>query len=255
METLFPLLTPAELAIALLVGVVGGIVKGVVGFAMPLVLISGLTIFISPELALAGLILPTLFTNGIQALRQGPVAAWQSTKRFGVFLIFGGVMLVIAAQFVRVFPEQVMLLVIGIPVTFFALLQLSGYQFKLDAKNKGIEACFGMVAGTLGGLSGIWGPPTVAYLTALDTPKQDQMRIQGVVYGLGALALVGAHMGSGVLRGDTWGFSAAMILPATVGMWIGSKIMDNFDQGTFRRATLCVLLLAGANLIRRGILG
>lgn len=255
MDQIFPLLGTEELLLAALVGIAAGFVKGVVGFAMPLVFISGLTLFMPPDLALAGLVLPTLATNGFQALRQGLVPAWRSTQRFGVFLLCGGVMLILAAQFVRVLSDRSMLLIIGGPVTFFALLMLSGYKFRLSGQNRLVEALVGGFAGTLGGLSGIWGPPTVAYLTAINTPKHDQMRVQGVIYGLGSAALVAAHIGSGVLRAETWTFSAAMIVPGVLGMWIGSMVMDRIDQITFRRATLFILLIVGANLLRRGLAG
>lgn len=254
MDALFPFLTSAQLILALCIAVAGGFVKGVVGFAMPLVLISGLTTFISPELALAGLILPTLVGNVMQSLRQGPSAAWESIKLFRVFLITGAITLVIAAQFVRVVPDHVLELMIGVPVVFFVALQLTGYRFRLTRRTAASEAAIGGFAGVMGGMSGVWGPPTVAYLTALDTPKYDQMRIQGVIYGLGSAALVGAHIGSGVLRAETWPFSAALILPAVLGMWIGGKVTDRIDQNLFRRATLFVLLVAGANLIRRALL-
>ena len=52
-----------------------GVVKGVVGFAMPMMLMAGLSTMMSPDLALAGLILPTLVANMWQALREGPRAA------------------------------------------------------------------------------------------------------------------------------------------------------------------------------------
>jgi hypothetical protein len=87
------------------VAVLAGTIKGLVGFAMPMILISGLGSFLDPELALAGLILPTLVTNGVQALRQGAGAAWKSIKRFRLFLICGGVTLLVTAQFVRLLPS------------------------------------------------------------------------------------------------------------------------------------------------------
>ncbi|SFE80779.1 hypothetical protein SAMN04488523_110186 [Sulfitobacter brevis] len=253
MNEIFPLLDPASILLALAIATCAGFVKGVVGFAMPLVLISGLTTFIAPELALAGLILPTLVTNGIQALRQGPRAAWQSIRQFWVYLCAGGVTLIMSAQMVRVMPPHVLQLLIGVPVVFFAVLQLSGHRFNIARRHAGIEAAVGGFAGAMGGVSGVWGPPTVAYLTALDTPKHDQMRIQGVIYGLGAVALLGAHVGSGVLRAETVPFSAALILPAVLGMWLGGRVMVRIDQIMFRRATLIVLLIAGANLIRRAL--
>jgi len=251
MDTLFPLLSPNELLLAAMVALVAGFVKGIVGFAMPMIFISGLTVFMPPELALAGLIIPTLATNMFQALRQGPSAAVRSVVDFRVFLIVGFFALIISAQFVRVFPAHVMLGVIGALITFFVVLDLSGYKMKLSQRSPKVEAVAGVVAGGMGGLSGVWGPPTVAYLTALNTPKLDQIRIQGVIYGLGAVALLAAHIGSGVLRWETLSFSLAMLPVALIGVRIGTVFMDKIDQVMFRRATLCVLLVVGLNLIRR----
>lgn len=255
MDLISPLLTWPELFVAALVGVVAGFVKGVVGFAMPLVFISGLTTFIAPEVALAGLILPTLVTNIYQAFRQGVRVAWQSTQRFWIYLVVGGVFLLVAAQFVRLVSEPLLQLAIGVPVTLFALIQLWGFQLKLTGPKPLIEGLIGAIAGVLAGFSGIWGPPTVMYLTAINTPKADQMRAQGVIYGLGAIALAAAHLWSGVLNEDTIGFSVAMIFPGALGMWIGTRLSDRIDQTQFRRATLVVLIVAGANLIRRGMMG
>ncbi len=237
------------------IAVLAGAIKGLVGFAMPMVLISGLGSFLSPELALAGLILPTLVTNVVQALRQGLNAAWQSMKRFKLFLLSGGVALMISAQFVRVLPAEVMLLIIGVSVSAFALVQLMGGSLGNFRPPPKAEVAVGTFAGVLGGLSGVWGPPTVAYLTALGTEKREQMRVQGVIYGLGALLLVVAHLGSGVLRAETTPFSLLLITPALAGMWLGTRLQSRIDQKGFRRATLFVLLIASLNLIRRAIFG
>lgn len=255
MDTLFPLLSPTALSLAIMIAVLAGFVKGVVGFAMPLVLVSGLTTFMPPDLALAGLILPTLVTNAHQALRQGLPAAVRSTADFRVFLGIGGIALLLSAQLVRVFPDQVMMAVIGVPVTFFAFLQLAGFQIRLPERSLRVEAIAGGIAGGLGGVSGIWGPPTVAYLTALNTPKLDQIRVQGVIYGLGAVALMFAHIGSGVLRAETLAFSVALVPTAYIGMRLGMAVMDRIDQTAFRRLTLFVLLIAGLNLLRRAWMG
>ncbi|WP_293576910.1 sulfite exporter TauE/SafE family protein [Phaeobacter sp.] len=252
------LFLPADLDVvnlwfAFAIAVLAGLVKGLVGFAMPMILVSGLSLFLPPEIALAGLIFPTFVTNGMQALRQGAEAAWQSIKRFRIFLLVGLVFLLFSAQFVRVFPADVMLIVLGTLVTTFALLQLFGLAIPIRAATTRVEATVAAIAGFIGGFSGIWGPPTVAYLTALGTEKKEQMRVQGVIYGLGAVALLVAHLGSGVMRAETAPFSMALVPPAILGMWCGSQLQDRINQHTFRRATLIVLLIAGANLLRRGL--
>ena len=251
---IFDIVSPLQLGGAIAVAMLAGLIKGLVGFAMPMILISGMSMFVSPEIALAGLILPTLVTNGIQALRQGPRAAVQSVMRFRVFLCSMLAMLLVSAQLVRVLPGEWLLIIIGGPISLFAVSQLAGFPLRLArGPSKLIEAGVGGFAGFIGGLSGVWGPPTVAYLTALDTEKREHVRVQGVIYGVGAVALFAAHVGSGVLTPRTALFSLILVPPAVAAMSLGVKVHDRIDQKAFRKATLLVLLIAGLNLLRRAI--
>ncbi len=240
-------------AFAFAVALAAGLIKGIVGFAMPMILISGLGSVMSPELALAGLILPTLVTNAWQALRQGGQAAWGSLKRYRVFLLAGFVVMMLSAQLVPVLPERVLFLLIGVPIVLFAARNLAGRHLRVGRTlGRRAEALLGAVAGFFGGISGIWGPPTVAMLTAQNTEKRDSLRIQGVIYAMGAVALLGAHIGSGVLRAQTLPLSLLLVVPAMAGMFAGFYVQDRLNQAQFRRLTLFVLLIAGLNLIRRG---
>ena len=111
----------------------------------------------------------------------------------------------------------------------------------------------GAFAGTIGGLSGVWGPPTVMYLTALNVAKTEHVRVQGVVYGAGSIALALAHLRSGILNAESLVFSGILVVPAALGMALGFAIQDKLDQERFRWAILLVLTLAGLNLVRRGL--
>lgn len=256
MDVLFSLVSPGALVLAVGVAAFAGLIKGMVGFAMPMIMISGLGSFLPPELALAGLILPTLCTNAMQAMRQGPRAAFESLKRFRVFLGVGLLFLLLSSQLVSVLPVPVLLALIGGPVAVFCLMQLAGWRAHLrNGRSTPIEVGVGAVAGFIGGMSGVWGPPFVAYLTAVDTEKTEQIRVQGVAYGLGAVALLGAHIVSGVLNAQTAWFSVAMLVPAMAATWLGTRIHDLIDQALFRKLTLIVLLVAALNLLRRAFLG
>ncbi len=239
------------LAASGLVALFAGVIKGMVGFAMPMIMISLLGIFLTPDVALAGLILPTLLTNGAQALRDGPGPAWASVKQFRVYLIAGAVMLVASAQLYAFLPVWMLFLAIGLPMVLFSLVQLLGLRLRLSRQTVGVEVALGSVSGFIGGLSGVWGPPLVAYLTALHCEKRLQMRTQGMAFGLGAVLLLVAHAGSGVIRSETLLFSAYLCVPALAGMWLGGLVSDRIEQEVFRRATLAVLLVAGLNLVRR----
>jgi len=237
------------------VALFAGFVKGLVGFAMPMIIISGLSSLMSPELALAGLILPTIVSNVWQALRQGLEAALESIRSFKVFLLVGGVVLAGSAQLVTVLSQSVLFLIIGIPVTMFAVMQMLGWRFSLRERTWQFDTGVGAFTGFIGGLSGVWGPPTVAYLTAVNTPKAEQVRVQGTIYGLGAVLLFFAHLKSGVLTSQTLQVSALLVPPAMVGIAIGFRVQDRVNQSVFRNVTLAVLCIAGVNLIRKGLLG
>jgi hypothetical protein len=58
-------------AVAIGVTLFAGFVKGAIGFAMPLIMISGLSLFIDPLIAIAGIILPIVMSNFLQAIRFG----------------------------------------------------------------------------------------------------------------------------------------------------------------------------------------
>lgn len=240
---------------AVAVALFAGVVKGAVGFAMPMIMISGLGTVLSPELALAGLILPTLLTNVWQAVRGGLAAAFASARVHWRYIVIALVMILFSAQLVAILPDAALFLILGVPVTVFAISQLLGWRLRFppSAKRRA-EIVIGAIAGFIGGVSGVWGPPTVAYLTALDTPKLEQVRVQGVVYALGAITLTAAHINSGVFNAATAPFSALLVLPALLGMTVGFRIMDSLDQEKFRRATLIVLAVAGLNLIRRALM-
>jgi len=233
-----------------------GLVKGITGFAMPMIMISGIGSFLSPEVALAGLILPTLVANAWQAMRQGIKAAWSSARKHWLYLTMVLICLVISAQFITKIPTSVLFLILGVPVTVFALLQLLGWRPQLAQENHRVaEIGVGAMAGSLGGLSGVWGPPTVLYLTALNTPKTEHVRVQGVLYATGAVMLTLAHLKSGILDGEGLLFSAALVVPAMIGVVAGFAIQDRLDQTKFRYAILIVLTIAGLNLVRRGLFG
>jgi uncharacterized protein len=231
-----------------------GFVKGAVGFGMPMILISGIGSFLSAEIAIAALILPTVLTNLIQAARHGLGHAWASFRKFWRYNLVLFVMILLSAQLVRSLSQAMLFGILGAMIVVFASLQLAGWKPVIRAGFEWVtETGMALVAGFFGGLTGVWGPPTILYLTALETPKSESVRVQGVMYLMGSILLLGAHLKSGVLNGQTIPLSAALVVPALVGQVIGMRAQDRMNQVVFRRATLIVLIVAGLNLLRRAV--
>lgn len=244
------------LVAAILVTLVAGFVKGAVGFAMPLIMISAFSSFLPPEEALAGLILPTLVTNLSQAFRQGAAAARATAWDYRRFLIGTVVFIVIAAQFFNFIPRVAYLLLLGVPVTAFAGLQLAGVPLalRLEHRNRA-EWALGVIGGLYGGVSGIWGPPLLVYLLSINAQKGEAVRAQGVVFLIGAVALLLAHLSTGLANAQTLAFSAALVVPAQIGMTLGYRLQDRLPQALFRRWTQVLLVVTGMNLIVQAVVG
>lgn len=254
MDAIMAGLSAPEFWAAMTITLIAGFVKGAVGFAMPLIMISAFSSFISPELALAGLILPTLVTNLSQAFRQGWRLAWGSVKTYHRFVIATMVFIPISAQFVRFIPQQLFLLILGLPLTCFAGLQLCGFDLALRLEHRGrAEWLLGIIGGIYGGIAGVWGPPLLVYLLSTDAEKQEAVRVQGVIFLIGAYVLTAAHLNTGVLNANSLPFSAALVAPALIGMLLGYAIQERLAHDRFRRWTQALLVASGLNLLRRAI--
>lgn len=223
---------------------------------MPMIMISGLGSILPAETALAALILPTLASNLIQSFRHGWRAAWAVVRRFWLYIAVMIGFLSGSAVMVSLVPQPFLFVAIGAPIVLFALMQIAGLRFHLRPERRTRdETIFATVSGLVGGVSGVWGPPLVAYLVAIDLEKREAVRTQGVIFGIGAVALVAAHLRSGVLNAGTLPISAAAMIPALAGLGLGTLLHDRMPQTAFRRAMLVVLMLAGLNLVRRGLTG
>jgi uncharacterized membrane protein YfcA len=239
---------------ALVITLFAGFVKGAVGFAMPLILVSAFAVFVPQELALAALILPTLLTNVSQALRQGFAPAKATAVTYWRFLTGTVIFIVLSAPFADLIPRTAYLLMLGIPITAFAGLQLMGKSLaiKLHHRNRA-EWGLGILAGIYGGVSGIWGPPLIVFLLSSGVEKRENIRAQGVVYFIGAVTLLFSHLGTGLANSQTLAFSAALCIPAMIGLFMGFAVQDRLDQQRFRRWTQGLLVLTGLNMVRQAL--
>jgi uncharacterized membrane protein YfcA len=195
-------------------------------------------------------------SNIVQAFRHPVAEMKDAIAEHWRFMAMVCVMILIVAQIVVYLPTQSFYLVLGVPVVGLSLVQLFGWRLRIpQGRERVAQWSIGSLAGILGGITGSWGPATVLYLLALETPKQRQMLVQGVVYSLGAVTLVLGHLQSGVLYGATAVFSGLLMVPTLAGMAAGFWIGDRLDAERTRKIILIVLVIAGLNLIRRGLFG
>ncbi len=248
---------PMILIAATAIMLVGGFVKGAVGFALPMIGIGGIGSFMPAQETVAALLFPTLFSNLWQTLRQGIGPALLTLRQFWKLNLLLGLTIGLAAQLVPQIPSAGLFIFLGGLVSAAAGLQLFGWQPRAPAAAKPrtvLEIAAGLFAGICGGLSGVWGPPVMFFLISLGAEKTLQIRSLGLAFLVGSAILVPAHFKSGILDDLTLPFSLAMCLPVAVGMAIGLRYQDRMDQALFRKVALGVLCVAGLNLLRRGLM-
>jgi uncharacterized membrane protein YfcA len=233
----------------------GGLVKGAVGFALPLISVSGLGSFLPAQLAVAIMMLSMLSANLWQAGREGVAPAIAITRRFWIMIAVLMPMILLFSQFLPLIPERLFFGVLGVGVTVFSGVQLMGWRPQWARRAPRLsQVIVGLVGGLFGGLAGIWGPPVTLYLVSADIDKRDTMLALGIVFGVGSLVLTAGSIASGVLNAQTTPLSLAAMAPVMLGMGVGFWLHDRLDAAAFRRWTLLVLVLTGLNLIRRAVM-
>lgn len=247
-------LTPTEAAVAVAATLLAGFVKGAVGFAMPLIMVSGMTLVMPLGTAVGLMILPVLAANLAQVARAGRAEAGAALSEHRTYVVIVGLAILISAQLLVRLPAQWLLTALGVAVVILSAIQLSGWHPTIPPGRRwAFEWGSAGLAGTMGGLMGTWGPVTVLYLLALGVPRARSIAVQGVVYGTGSVMLLVGHVASGVFDLGKAALSLALLIPAFSGMWLGFRAGERMDAAAFRRLTLVVLIVAGLNLIRRGL--
>jgi uncharacterized protein len=90
-------------------------------------------------------------------------------------------------------------------------------------------------------------------LLSTGADKLTMIRAQGVVFLIGAVALLVSHLATGLANAETLGFSAALSAPALAGLYAGYWVQDRLDQHRFRRWTQALLVVTGLNMVRLAI--
>ena len=225
----------------------GGLVKGTLGFGMPMVALPIIAFIIPPTTAMILLCAPIFLTNFLQIkFRQG-ISSYRFLPMF-LSLIIG---LIIGARLILEIDVNTISQIIAVSIIFAALVNCFGIKIKNINKNheNTITSLIGFGSGILGGLSTFYGPPMLAYLVAVDLPKEKFVRTVSTMYFIGSFPLYGSLIYYGFATKEDLIFSLILIIPAFIAQQIGTKIRDKFNQNQFRICILITLIILGFSLL------
>ena len=248
-----PDLTPFDYGIIAAAMLLAGAIKGLIGFGLPLVAVSLLSSFLDVSLSLSLIILPIVVTNFWQGLTGGRVKA--ALRRFWGLLITLTLGIWIGSRVVTTVNPDVVLLILGSVVVLYSLLELTAFRIAVAPQHEragGLIA--GLVGGLIGGMTTSYGPFLAAYMSALKMPKDDFVGSAGVIWFWASLSLLAAYGSSHILTYERALLSAGCVLPALLGLQLGSLARRRLDEALFRRLLLIALIVTGLNLLRRGLM-
>ncbi|MDC1260558.1 sulfite exporter TauE/SafE family protein [Pseudomonadota bacterium] len=238
---------PIIIFIIILAVLGGGLVKGTLGFGMPMVALPIIAFVLPATTAMMLLCAPILLTNFLQIKFKEGVSSYRFLPMF-VSLIIG---LIIGARLILEININTITQIIALSIIFAALVNCFGIKIENINKSweKSITIIIGFGSGILGGLSTFYGPPMLAYLVAANLPKEKFIRTVSTMYFIGSFPLYGSLIYYGFATKQDLIVSAALIIPAFIAQQLGTKIRDKINQKHFRICVLTTLIVLGFSLL------
>jgi uncharacterized membrane protein YfcA len=247
-------LTWLMLALAAGAFALGGLVKGLAGFGLPLIVISINSAFMPIELALGLNVIPPFILNLWQSGgRRGVAETWRGYAPVLLALPLG---IGVGAAFAATLDPRWLIGAVGAVTLAFCITQLAGWRLHLaPAHIRPAGAGVGLAAGFLGSLTTVTGPPLVMYLLAAKAEPEAFKAALGLFFFVVGVMLTIAFLSIGFLTPTLALLGALMTLPAAAGMWLGGRLSRRIDPAAFRLGVLILLTVLGVNLLRRAVMG
>ncbi|MDA9805694.1 sulfite exporter TauE/SafE family protein [Alphaproteobacteria bacterium] len=242
---------PSIVLVIILAVLAGGLVKGTLGFGMPMVALPIIAFIIPPTTAMILLCAPIFLTNFLQIKFKEGVSSYRFLPMF-LSLVVG---LIIGARLILEIDINTITQIIAVSIIFAALVNCFGFKINNIKQNyeKIITTIIGFGSGILGGLSTFYGPPMLAYLVAVDLPKEKFVRTVSTMYFIGSFPLYGSLIYYGFATKEDLIFSLILIIPAFISQQIGTKIRDKINHKQFRNLVLFTLIFLGISLFLKTI--
>jgi uncharacterized membrane protein YfcA len=236
--------TTDQIVFGLAVFLLAGTVKGLVGLGLPTIVIALTTLVLPLTESIAMIALPTIFTNVWQAAVGGNFR--RILRRQWPLIVPLAIVLYLTMWLVGQKGPDWAFLVLGTVLIVYSGLGLFRVRLHIHADlEKPLAPLIGMVSGFVAGVVGVPIIPLMPYLQGLDIKPSELVQTLGVVLCATSLTLTSSLLFFGLLDGPRAVVSAAAVVPALAGMWVGQQVRLRLSVEQFRLAVFWALLLTG----------
>lgn len=229
-----------------------GIVKGSVGFGLPMIAAPVLTGFMGARTAVVVMSIVNFTTAVLVAgrVRGVPLRGYVGLLTPMCAALFVGIL--IGAQLLATLDPALLSVLIGVTAIVFAVISAAKIKLHVPPNRRAlVGALIGLGAGLMGGATSVFATPIVMYLHALGLPKQDFLVLLNILLAAATTIQMVTYLSHGLYTGPILETSALTVACVGAGVGIGFLIQDRVNQRLFNRAVIVVIFLVGLNLVVR----
>jgi uncharacterized membrane protein YfcA len=243
-----------SLALAALGIIFAAFVKGVTGMGFPVIAVPIAAQLLDPQTTVVAITIPAFLMNVIQVL-QGRMS-FDTLRRLLPTIALAIPGSVIGTALLAKAPGSLIIGILGVIVTLYAVLSIWRLRIIIrPSREKTIGAFVGLCAGLIGGATGMFAPPIVIFVTALQLPKVSFVSAISLCLIAGQIPQLVGLVGFRLISGPRLSMAALGCLVSAGGFVAGMRLQQAISQRMFAKVVLVVLLLVGLNLLRVGVLG
>jgi uncharacterized membrane protein YfcA len=227
-------------------------VKGATGLGFPLIATPMVALLLDIRTAVAVLILPNLFMDSAQTIRDG----WprEVLRRFSSLILPTIIGVFLGTTVLVKTPLWILNLCLGVMVIVFVISNLLKFDFIITPRSENIlSPIFGFISGFLNGMTNAAGPTLAIYLYSLRLEKRAFVKTIATIFMITKLSQLVAISTWNLFNRDTITLSVQVLLFTLAGFYAGIKAQDRVNQRTFNRGLLILLSAIGVILIARAL--
>ncbi|HDR8857818.1 TPA: sulfite exporter TauE/SafE family protein [Burkholderia territorii] len=237
------------LTIVVLVFLLAGAVKGMIGLGLPTIAMGLLTLAMPPSAAASLLLVPSFITNvwqlwlgpsfGSLLRRLWPLLAGLTIGTLTGALTGGLPGLAAGSAWTHA--------ALGVVLVAYGCWGLAAARLPAPGRHeKWLSAVAGYLTGVVTAATGVFVVPAVPYLQALRLPKDDLIQALGLSFTASTVALALQLRVTGALQTVDLGVSVLALVPALAGMMGGQYARRVMSENAFKRCFFVGMIALGA---------
>lgn len=231
----------------ILVVVVAGFIQGISGFAFALVATSLLAWTLDPQLLVPTVVVTSLLGQVVSILS---VKTEVRLARATPFLVGGAIGVPAGVLILPMLNVGIFRISIGIILIIYCAVMLRGKGLPVaQGGGKAADGCIGLIAGIMGGATGISGPPIILWCASRGWDK-DVQRATFQSFFIGTqILIIGIYIAEGLINARTIQLVMVAALPIVISSWLGSRVFKRFADQDFQKVIFGLLFLSGLTLV------